>query len=238
MRPPVARLIGALTRHRVRNYDLVFDTSDPAIAPKLEAQLFWRLYESAEIRMVRQHLGRTGALVDLGASLGFTGSHAFRHIESEGQFVAVEGNSALLKPLERTLRQHASGQQINVVHAAIDYSGQSTVPMDLSGESVDSRVTSVASETTSMVSVTTLSRLLDRFDIDRFTLLSDIEGAEADIIFSDATALSRCEQAVIELHQTPRYTVDELHVELERQGFETRCRYGPVVALGRPSMAN
>ena len=53
---PVGRLIGVLSANRVRNPGLVFDVRSSDFSPRVRAQIFWGIYEGAEIRMIRDLL--------------------------------------------------------------------------------------------------------------------------------------------------------------------------------------
>lgn len=230
---PVAKLIRRGVRGSVRSYDLTFDTSNPAMSDRTVASVFFRLYESAEIRSVRSHLLATDTIIDLGSNLGITASHALRHLNAGGRLFSVEANPHLLAALRANLERHAFGRKISVVHAAVDYSGNSEVHMNIASDSLGSSVVRTGGATTVTVPTVTLSDLLDRHGVGDFTLLSDIEGAEAELVRHDGEALRRCHQAVLELHDTESATVDAVHVELEALGFRTVHRHGPVVVLRR-----
>ena len=229
---PVAFLVGTLSRHRIRNYDLTFETSNPAISPKVEAQLFWRLYEGAEIRMAREHLVGTETLIDLGSSLGFTAAHVLARMPSTGRLIAVEANPSLIPVLRENLTTHACGREVRVIHAAIHYGPDTRAHLVVGGSTVGSRLGTEGVE----VPVTTLSDIVSVHDVGTFALLSDIEGAEAALILDDP-ALSRCTKMVIELHATTYQrediSVGRLHAALLARGFVTLSQRGPVFAMER-----
>ena len=56
------RLIGALTRNRIRHQGVWFDGRSEDFSPRGRAQMFWGAYEGAETRMIRSVLpgSRTG----------------------------------------------------------------------------------------------------------------------------------------------------------------------------------
>jgi hypothetical protein len=88
-------------------------------------------------------------------------------------------------------------------------------------------------EDTVQVSTTTISQILSENSVDEYCLVSDIEGAEAGIAFSDVQALVRCRQIIIELHETMyknrALSVDDLSQAFEDlHGFSLRARYGRV----------
>jgi FkbM family methyltransferase len=231
---PVARCVSTLSRHRIPSFDLTFDTRDAVITPKVEAQLLWRLYESAEIRLVRKYLTGCNTIVDLGASLGFTASHALARMAPNGRLIAVEPNRRLLRSLSETLNRHAAGRAVEIVSCAISYQKNTAVRLNISEDNVGSRIDEIGE----IVDSATLSDIVTRHEFQRFAMISDIEGAEASVIFEDP-ALDKCDRMVIELHETTyagkHVSVENLYDGLIKRGFATMEQQGPVFALERVS---
>lgn len=229
-RPVVGRAVASLTRDRVRNNGIVFDTSDPAVPPIVKAKLFWGIYESAEIRMVRRGLRGSATVVELGSSIGICAAHIAAGMPSGGKLVCVEADVRLVPILERRLREHASHLEVTVVHAAVS-SAPGTVPFATSSLTTTSRVDPRA---TTLAPAVTLSELLADTGIhDRFSLVCDIEGAEADIILHDFAALAACDKAVFEFHDTPTATAPELRERVLALGFRVVGERGNVALLER-----
>jgi len=230
--PPAARCVSIFCRHRIPSYDLVFDTRNPAITRRVEAQLYWRLYEGAEIRLVRKYLAGCNTIIDLGSSLGFTASHALSRMSPNGRLIAVEPNSRLLTTLSTTLHQHAGGRSVEVVDSAISYERDTVARLDISDHNVGSRI----SNTGKIVNTTTLTNIVKSHHVGKFAMISDIEGAEASMIFEDP-ALEQCDRIVIELHETTyagkQIGVQELYDGLIERGFAIMAQQGPVFALER-----
>jgi hypothetical protein len=92
------------------------------------------------------------------------------------------------------------------------------------GAHVDRRATSVPA--------TTLGSVLREQSIGPFVLISDIEGAEAGIIFDDRESLADCRQIIVELHRTTYkgtlYEPDDLAAAIEARGFQLIGKDGGV----------
>lgn len=230
-------LVGRALNHRIPSHGLVFDTRDPVVSPQVAAQLFFRLYESAEIRLVRRYLAGARTVVDLGSSLGIVAAHALDRMAPEGRIICVEPNPSLLPYLERTTRRHANGREVDVVHAAISYQdGDQPGLLDVRGSSVESRLNEDPTSGTIEVPTLRLRDLVRRLDADEpFALVSDIEGAEAAMILEDGEALRRCSLMIAELHATDVHnrsvTVDDMHDKLLMMGFRVASQQGPVFAF-------
>jgi hypothetical protein len=111
--PQAGAAVALLTRNRVPHYGLRFLTADRVVSSQVKAELLFRMYESAEIRMIRRHFGSVsaGAILDLGASLGVASSHAMNMAPQIPRLLAVEPNPSLAPFLTRTIREHGDGRQ-------------------------------------------------------------------------------------------------------------------------------
>jgi len=128
-----------------------------------------------------------------------------------------------------------------VVHGAVaNPSNGLSVQIVLGADSTASRVVEDKGFQGSVpVPALTLSDILrDNRITGRFSLVSDIEGAEVCFVENDAVALRRCEQVLIELHETSwagqTVSVDRLRLRLEEaHGFVMRANHGPVCLFER-----
>lgn len=196
------RLIARLYRDRIPAGDLLMDTSSPLILPEVKALLALGMYESAERRLVTTHLRCDLPVVELGASIGYVTGHISRRVPP--RHVAVEAN-ALLFPLIERLLQLNGLPMVQLIHGAIDYSGQSTVRFCVHSFNTGSTVVDGEREShdASEVEVPsfTLRDIVVREALEEFAMVCDIEGAERALIMEeDLHVIQRCQQMVIELH--------------------------------------
>lgn len=232
------RAIGSLLNHQIPNHGLVFKTDDPVVASEVEAQLFFRLYEGAEVRLARRYIRPEAKLVvDLGSSLGIVAAHLLDRMSATGRLICVEANPSLLPYLRSNTAAHSRGQSVAIVHAAISYDRGSTF-LRLGDASVSSRTSNDLSPGAIEVPSTTLASLLGQFALrERFALVCDIEGAEAGIILEDQAILSRCGLMIAELHATTfrgnTVSVRDMYLAMRRQGFEVLDQRGPVFVFAR-----
>jgi len=231
-------MIGRLMRDRIPLRGCVYDTSDPCVDATVKAMLFFRGYESAEIRFVQKYLRRDLDVVELGASLGVVSSQIAKRIGSGRRLVSVEANAALLPTLRRNVAQNAPHVSVTIVNAALHYDGPE-VSLSLGPTNLDAHVAAGAHANAIMaVRAVTLASLVAEHGIDRYALVSDVEGAEAAIFVNEGAALERCEQVIVELHEVlyreVSYSVDALlELAREKHGFDVVDRYGPVCVLSR-----
>ena len=234
---PMARMVMLLTRGIVRSRGLVIDTRTPEVTNATRAALFWRCYESAELRMVASQFRLTSVLIDLGASLGVVTSAAAKSMAPDTEVVCVEANRLVLDLAELNVARNARQVSVRGIHGAIDYT---SVP----GESVaftrgESHVgSSLAGKGDRRGFTAPAVRLADIAPADStFSLLVDIEGAEVGLFLEESHCLARCDQMVIELHDTvyrgKSWTPNEILNLARDLGFESQNSYGNVHALSR-----
>ncbi|SNQ51095.1 conserved exported hypothetical protein [Frankia canadensis] len=235
--PVMGAAVATATRYRVPNHGLWFDVRDREFTSRVRAALFWRLYEAAEIRMIRRHLGAATTVVELGASLGVTGAHIAASLAPGSRLLCVEACPRLAEGLGRRLAPHAGHLTLETENVAInDETGP--VELTLAGTNLDARLEGSASaHRTTTVAGTTLRNLLDDRRIGEFDLVCDIEGAEASFLLGDPGALEGCRRAVFELHDTTfagrAVTAGELLEAACGLGFRVIERRGVVVAVSR-----
>ncbi len=80
-----------------------------------------------------------------------------------------------------------------------------------------------------IVPATSLSAIVERQQLGKFTLVCDIEGAEIELLRHDSTALDNCQDLFIELHETSddrKYAVSDLVELIEKAGFQRLDSHG------------
>jgi len=234
--PMMGAAVAAATRNRVPHHGLRIDVSDREFTSRVRAALFWHLYESAEIRMIRRHLGAATTVVELGASLGITGAHIASRLAPGSRLVCVEASPHLADGLGRRLAPYATHLTLEIENLAIN--GEAgPVDLTLTGTNLNARLGDSASAHRTTVTGTTLRSLLVDKLIGEFDLVCDIEGAEASFLLGDPGALDGCRRAVFELHDTTfagrGVTAGELLAAACDLGFRVIERRGVVAALGR-----
>ena len=229
--------IDALPGNRVRHHGLWFDVRSSDFSPRVRAQMFWGIYESAETRMIRGLLHGSTAVVELGSSLGVTSAHIAALMAPGGRLVCVEANPRLLPGLRERLARRTGSLQVDFIHAAVAGHCDGAV-LALSPRTMSSRLGAIRPHHTAVgVPTVTLREILRRTGVSDFDLVSDIEGAESAFLLQDPDVLRRCRRAVIELHDTTvdgrAVPISELLDALVAAGLRVIRRHGPVVGLAR-----
>lgn len=156
-------------------------------------------YERSEIDFVHRHLPTGMPVIELGASIGGTSCQIARRLAPGVPMTCVEANPELIAVLDENLRRNHPDRQVDVVHAMVaGRIGTGTMHLERS------TLTSSGGGGGRSVSVPSL-RLEDivaRIGPGRFSLVSDIEGAEVFFLAPLSSALERCACIVMEGHAT------------------------------------
>jgi FkbM family methyltransferase len=226
-------VLGTFGSDRVPSRGLRLDLTQDDLPPKVAASLAFRLYESAELRAVTARIkAEHRTVVELGASIGVVAAHALQQMSPEGRYVAVEANGALLPTLTRRLRQHAKGQQLTPIHAALSYAGE-YAHFETSESHLASRAT--MQPTGERVRALTLSDIVAVHvpDPEPYGLICDIEGEEFRLLAKDGAALERCSLMIAELHEGDWGTIPDALRMLTDLGFTRVELDGHVVSASR-----
>jgi FkbM family methyltransferase len=210
-------------------------TDCPAVGPHTAAEVFFRLYERHEIALIRHRLLPNCDILEIGAGIGVTGAHALCHTSTDTRLISVEANAALLPTLRTNLDRHRAGRDVTVVHGALSYAGAPRVTLQQSAEHMASQV-GAQSDDACAVPVYTLTDLVDEYNLRDYALLLDVEGTEHDLIKHDRTALSSCQQLIIELHGSATH-VEGMLSDLSATGFRLTQRRKNICALRREKQA-
>jgi FkbM family methyltransferase len=234
--PLAGWLLGRLFRGRIPHRGIRIEVPRGGDL-RVNAALFWGIYESAEIRFVRQFIDGTLDVVELGSSLGAVSSEIGRRLGPERRLVCVEANASLIDVLRRNLAANVAHLQPLVVYGAISHDGRREVEFEIGKSNLSSHL-GAADGRSQRVPAHTLGEVVARADLGDFALVSDIEGAEAALFEHEAETLQRCRLLIIELHSVRHvgidHTPDTLIRLIERQTpLRLRARYGAVCAFSR-----
>jgi len=208
---------------------LIIDTH--AVTGQTCASLFWGLYESAEVRFIERYLHVNQPVIELGSSLGVISCLIRRRVDPKYELICVEANPQIVGSLKANLQTNNLMHNVCIFQQAIDYM-QSEVMLNL-GASNTTPMIAQDRQGDILVTTLTLSKLLsDKQIATDYTLVADIEGAEAGIIYEDKIALENCRQIIIELHSTyyeGQYINSENMIDqLSSYGYRLCDRYGSV----------
>lgn len=211
--PFVGNIIGRIFDDKIPSRGCVIFTDSPIIIPSSKASLFWGFYEGAEVRFVQKYISRDCDVIEIGSSIGVVSSNIARRLNPAKRLVCVEADPRLASIICQNIEANAPEANVILETLAVAYSvpvGEK-VCFTLAERHVDSRVSRSGNEDSMSIGVpsATLTSIVEKYSIDRFALVCDIEGAEKEIIENEFSALEKCNLIIIELHdtETPTGTV-------------------------------
>lgn len=232
--PMVGRLLRRAYGDELPHWGMRIPVGDPAFDEVVVSALFFSTYEFPEVLFVREHLRPLLDVVELGASLGVVTAHAACMQAPGLRLIAVEANPDVLPVIREVVARTAPSAKLTVVHAAIAY-GQASVYFERS-EINSARVVDEPPPGDALkVRALTLRSLLREQEVGDYALLCDIEGAEAGLLSEDSAALVRCQQVIVECHESSRqgtlWTLPRYLAAFEGLGFVLTDRFDRSEAL-------
>lgn len=201
----------------------------------IHASIFWGIYESAEIRLIKKYLNPDLPVIELGGSLGVNSSFIVNKLNKNSFLTIVEANPYLISNIRRNVEHYNKNEiYFEIINKAIGYSS-TFLNMKISNDNTASHVSSrnTVDETIEIQSV----RLSDIVPDQHFTLVCDIEGSEVEVILFEKLIMKRCKQLFIELHDSSYenevYSRERLLKILLTDGFDLRKQDGNVYFFER-----
>ncbi len=215
-----------------------------SVSPVIAARIFFGLWESAEIRFSKKYVNDGDVVIELGSSIGVTLA-TLCSTKKLKTYISVEASSSSAQVLQPVVAEF-SKYNIVSINAAISYSTQTFVEFTettFTGSrlksAIDNNNESIKSKTYKVKSIQ-LNDIVNRYiPLDcEYVLISDIEGAEADIFSMDIESLSRCKLIVCELENTQKYSIDNQVDLLTLAGFSVKEYYGQVFVFEKNQKIN
>jgi len=167
----------------------------------IQSLLFWRIYENSERRLIERYLRKDCPVIELGASIGMTTLTICKVVEGNIPVISVEANPTLIPSLLKTKNINKL-DNLEIVNAAIDYGPDKEVSFIIDDNNLGSQK-GVTDKSVSIPGIR-LSDILRRGNIGRYALVSDIEGAELEMVLceNDPAVFGNCTQIIMEIHDT------------------------------------
>ena len=223
------KIVSSINRNRIRSRrfgKFIFDCSNNVILSSTKAAIFWGLYESGELRFIKKYLRSDLDVIELGASLGVASVHIKSIIGKERRLISCEPNPDLIPIINRNMQLNNLTDNFILINSAINYSGKKSVKFKRDKDNLYSRV-SLIEENGITIPEVKLSEIIAANQVHNYSLVSDIEGAEEDIINFDKGSFRNCRQIIIEFHNE-KNTNDIVSYFLTEGDFRVLDYYGPL----------
>ena len=193
-----AGLLVACTGNVVQVDSCTFLVSHPAIRTASKSLLLLGGYERAERELLGRYLDRSGAVIELGGSIGVVACVTNRMLRNPRRHVVVEANPDLISTL--VANRNRNGCEFAVLNRALAYGEPSTTFYVDSRDFLASSV-QVKSDRAIQVPTVTLEEIIDEYGFETCSLVCDVEGAEMEMVRHEPQALQdHVALLIVEIH--------------------------------------
>lgn len=224
------KLIALLFSNKIPFHNLRIDISNPVIRKRIAASLYFKTYESAEVRFISKYLNNyEGTIVELGSSIGVVSS-TLAKTNSKAKLYSFEADSRFIPIIENNFKLN------NITNASchneiIGADGFEFIP----GE--DNTMGKISKTNSGNNNMCSLSQLNKKYNFSEFVLVSDIEGAEYFVLNEEQSIFDTIPLLIIELHpieiENTFITVEDLKAKIVELGYIILEQYGSNVVAKR-----
>lgn len=194
------------------------------------AKIFWGAWESAEIRFSKKYAD-CETIIELGSSVGVTLGVLAANFTNK-RFICVEASTKNFEKLTALSQQLRPQNDYILINKAVAY-GVDEVCFSHT-TTTGSKIGHQKKNSEDYIAATTLKDIVAENGVKgKFSLITDIEGAEASIFFEDEVSLENCDRIIAELEDTDIHTIEQQINKLTSIGFDVVERYANVVVMSR-----
>lgn len=225
------KFISYLFNGKIPFHGLRIDVSSPYVNKKAASALYFKFYESSEIRFVQKYLnGYQGTVIELGGSVGVVSTFVAKR-NPDAKIFTFEADERFVPLIKKNY-------QLNNIENAQAFQG-------VVGENGyefqigDSNVTGFISRTVNSDSKSSdffhLHDFITQNNISDYVLISDIEGAEYFLLKQNN--FNGCKMMIIELHDIDiggkKITIKDHLEQIKEKGFEILDVHGGNIVAKR-----
>ncbi len=223
----IGGVIAWIFSNRIPFHGTIILTHDSEVKDKTKALLFWKLYESSEVRFVKQYVDSSYDVVELGGSIGAVTVQLGKKIKGK-KLISIEANPALLPIQKENLVTNdiSSFEQVNAAYG----SEKQKVWFASGKENTLGKIGEQSKDKGFFVESRSLKSIVEFYRLSDYALVCDIEGAEIDLLLHEQEALRSCKLLILETHETVyqnrRYIPEQMKTMLLQMGFELIDQHG------------
>jgi len=209
------------------------NTDSDRITPKTVADIFWKIYESAEVRFIEKYLDASLDVIEIGGGIGVLSCRICSLLYNRSKLIVLEADPNLSLVIENNVNFNYTKCDCTIINSAVEYrsdgesvkfkKGKTNTTGKILNEGIEEKCIEIPS--------TSLSAVVRKVS-GSYAIVSDIEGSEVGIFLEDRESLSRCEQIIIELHETEYkgdiFKTADIIKNISECGFSLTDKYGPV----------
>ena len=176
-------------------HNLVIQINNKIIKKKIAAALFFKTYETSEIRFIHKYLkDYQGIIIELGASIGVMSSYVAKN-NPNATILAFEADERFIPIIQNNHKIN----NISNANAFNEIIGVNGYEFSVGEDNTKGKIQKTDNLNTKNVNL--IDILISKNIDEDFVLISDIEGAEYFVLFeSNAAVFKNCNMMIMELH--------------------------------------
>lgn len=227
----VGTLLSSFYSNKIPFRNLIIDISEPIIKKRIASALFFKTYESSEIRYVSKYIHNyQGTIIELGGSIGVMSSFAAKSnplarvlsFEADKRFIPIIENNYTINNIENA-------------QCFFEIIGSEGYEFMVGDDNTMGKITKTDSPVGEEMS--SLSSLLVDHKVEDYILISDIEGAEYFLLQEKEEVFERCSLIIMEMHTTDIgdkiIIPEDLIQKVRKLGYTIVEQYGPNIVAKR-----
>lgn len=213
-------LEAALSRKAVDYEGVRLIVQHALLSETIKRSIYRRMYERAEISILRETLGSNDRVLELGSCMGFLGAYVSKRVGSDN-VVLVEANPDMIPLLEANLANN--GVSPKIVSAMVGATDGADADFYVMPDIWSSSAINKDAQKSRAIRIESISLATLLAQARPTYLIVDIEGAEKDILDASVLKVSTVQKICAELH--PKYignqATSRLIRAIEDAGFQT-----------------
>lgn len=190
------------------------------LSETVKRSIYRRMYEKAEISILKKTLGNNDRVLELGSCMGFLGAYVSKQVGPEN-VVLVEANPDMIPLLEANLA--GNGVSPKIVNAMVGATDGADADFYVMPDVWSSSAINKDAQKSRAIRIESISLATLLAQARPTYLIVDIEGAEKDILDAGVLKASTVQKICAELH--PKYignqATSRLIRDIEDAGFQT-----------------
>ncbi len=191
---------------------IMLTKNNKILTPEIKSLIRNKLYEKNEMLAIEKLEMYGENLIDLGSSIGLTSLKVSMNTSNK-KIILVEPILEYLN-YSKTQLERIKNNSYFFENKAIDYSRKDRFIY----KDTNNLLSKLNEKTGEKVSKITISEILEKYSIDNYNLIIDIEGNSFDPLFNEGAALKNCKKIIIE-DDFEKYSKEQIEERINELNF-------------------
>ena len=185
--------------------------------PNIKGSIGTESMDNGTIELIDEYLPKDVAVIEVGGGIGIVSCYIDKHIDKSVVEIVLEANKKILPRLEK--HREENGAYFDIISKAYEPNGRRTTLY--TGNQFWSTST-VKDQNRKMTKVDgiSISGIVTKFNIKQFSLVTNCEGAEFELIHNEIDVLrDKCNTMIIGFHNVDEFDIGDTVKYITKNGF-------------------